>query len=174
MATERNRCLFGIGSSTTVFVWQTPTTNLTAWIGAYGARIYSKGHVSANATVNGESYSYSDSASYGKTAYAPGVGVSLKWRPQDTKWDFRVGAQGFRTEWGDFDQDGHFINATASASYWFNNNWAAFAGYDWFELKLKDKYTGSADYDGIVYTGQANVSGRLRVHGPSVGLRAAF
>lgn len=101
------------------------------------------------------------------------MGLSATWRPAD-RWEVRVGAQGFRTSWGNFDRDGHFIHANAQVGYRFARNWTAFAGYDWFELELRDRVSGAGEVDGTTYTVEGPVSARLRVHGPTAGLRASF
>lgn len=154
--------------------YRNDTTSVTGLIGAYGARIRMAGRVTAEGLVDGDLYAYDDSASFSKTAYAPGIGLQAKWRPQNSPWDVRAGVKGFKTEWGDFDQDGHFIHANVQVGYAFSPNWSAFVGYDWFELKLKDDYNISRTVDGVDYTGRADVTGRLRVHGPAAGVRLSF
>lgn len=155
--------------------YRNDTTSITGLIGAYGARIRMDGRVSAAGIVDGEQYAYDERASlFSKTAYAPGLGLQAKWRPQNSPWDVRAGVKGFKTEWGDFDLDGHFIHANVQVGYAFKPNWTAFVGYDWFELKLKDDYNASGTLDGVAYTGRADATGRLRVHGPAAGVRLSF
>lgn len=145
----------------------------TAKLGVYGAKLDLRASNEGYLDSNGEMVDLAASESFSKTSYAPGVGVSASWRPAD-RWDIRVGAQGFRTSWGNFDRDGHFIHANAQVGYRFARNWTAFAGYDWFELELRDRVSGSGDVDGTTYTVEGPVSARLRVHGPTAGLRANF
>jgi hypothetical protein len=138
--------------------YRNDTTSITGLIGAYGARIRMDGRVSAAGIVDGEQYAYDERASlFSKTAYAPGLGLQAKWRPQNSPWDVRAGVKGFKTEWGDFDLDGHFIHANVQV-----------------ELKLKDDYNASGTLDGVAYTGRADATGRLRVHSPAAGVRLSF
>lgn len=152
---------------------QTPRFTATALAGVYGARLQAKANNSGTATVDGIDYDLDGQAGFDETRHAPGIGLSMAWRPAD-RWDVRVGAQGFRTSWGDFDTDGHFVHANAQVGYRFSKHWTAFAGYDWFELELEDDGAQSQTIDGTSYQVNGKVSGRLRVHGPAVGLRAHF
>lgn len=154
-------------------LYQDSRTTVTGLIGAYGAKFRSNVRTSGTAIVNGEAYDLSEGAGVNETRYAPGLGLSAEFRPAD-KWEVRAGIQGFKTQWGDFDLDGHFFNAQAQVGYRFAQNWTGFVGYDWFDLKLKDDVSGSATVDGVDYTANGAITGRLKVHGPTVGIRARF
>jgi len=154
-------------------LFQGPRTTVTGLVGVYGAKFKSTISTSGTAVVNGEAYDLGAREGVDETRYAPGLGLSAEFRPAD-KWELRAGIQGFKTQWGDFDLDGHFFNAQAQVGYRFADNWTGFVGYDWFDLKLKDDVSGSAAVDGVNYTGTGTVTGRLKVHGPTVGIRAHF
>ena len=154
-------------------VYQNSKVNVTALIGGYGAKIKTAFRTRGTAIADGEAYDLYSVNKYEETKYAPGVGLSTEWRPAD-RWEVRASAEGFRTQWGDFDLDGHFIRAQAQVGYRFHDNWTGFAGYDWFELKLKDNYSGSGSFEGVDYAANGTATARLRVHGPVVGLRANF
>ena len=152
---------------------QTDRFTTTALVGVYGAKLHLKAGNEGLLDVDGTAYDLGAYGEYEKTAYAPGVGLAAKWQPAD-RWDVRVGVQGFRTSWGSFDRDGHFIHANAQVGYRFAENWTAFAGYDWFELELRDRVSGQQEFDGVTYQVEGPVSARLRVHGPTLGVRASF
>ncbi len=154
-------------------IYQDSRTSVTALAGVYGARFKSTVRTSGTAIVNGEAYDLGAREGVNETRYAPGLGVSAEFRPAD-KWEVRAGVQGFKTQWGDFDLKGHFFNAQAQVGYRFADNWTGFVGYDWFDLKLKDNVSGTASLDGVNYIGDGTVTGRLKVHGPTVGIRARF
>lgn len=142
-------------------------------MGVYGAKIKLRGDTQGQATVDGELITWEDSARWRESRHAPGLGLSMAYRPAD-RWELRAQAQGFKTSWGDFDTDGHFMNASAEVGYRFNRNWTVFGGYDWFKLKLEDDVAINATVDGTSYSVSGPGSAQLKVHGPTVGLRASF
>lgn len=154
-------------------VYQGQKSKVTALVGAYGAKLDTSLKSSGTAVVDGQAYDLSGKVGINETRYAPGLGVSAEWSPAE-RWDLRASAQGFRTQWGDFDTRGHFYNAQVQAGYRFHPNWTGFVGYDWFDLKLEDDKTFSTTQGGTVYSGQVQATGRLKIHGPVVGLRASF
>lgn len=150
---------------------------ITGQVGVYGARLNTRLRTEGVAQVTNEGVTEAVSLdSYNKyrtTKYAPGIGVNAEWSPYE-RWDLRAGVQGFRTQWGDFDMKGHFYNAHAEAGYKFTPNWTGYVGYDWFDLKLRRDKSASEVVDGVAYSAAGTVSGRLKVHGPVVGVRASF
>lgn len=152
---------------------QTPTTTLTGLIGVYGARAKLDASSSGTAVVDGEAYDLTERAGWSETKHAPGLGLALSYRPAD-RWEIRAAAQGFQTSWGDFGTDGHFLHATAQVGYELTPTWTAFAGYDRFELELEDSMSGTAEFDGTTYEAVGNARARLKVHGPTLGVRARF
>lgn len=152
---------------------QSDNFTLTGLVGVYGAKLDVKGNTQGQGQVDGEEFQWSEASRWDRTRHAPGVGLAASFRPAD-RWDIRAQAQGFETSWGDFDMDGHFLHASAQIGYRFTPTWTAFAGYDWFKLKLEDEITGSASYDGEQYAVLGPASGTLKVHGPTLGLRAQF
>lgn len=149
------------------------TFTLTALASVYGAKLDSKVTTSGIATVEGVDYDLSSTSRLSEREHAPGFGLAAEWRPTD-KWDVRARAEGFNTSWGSFDTRGHFVHANAQVGYNFTPNWAGFVGYDWFELELDDEFSGVGVYEGVEYATQINSRGRLRVHGPAVGVRYKF
>lgn len=154
-------------------VYQGEKTTVTALVGAYGAKLDTSLTSRGTAVIDGEAYDLSERVRLDETRYAPGLGISAEWRPAE-RWDLRASAQGFRTQWGDFDTRGHFYNVQVQVGYKFTPNWTGFVGYDWFDLKLQDDTTFDTVVDGTAYTGQATATGRLKIHGPVVGVRASF
>lgn len=152
---------------------QSDNFTLTGLIGVYGARLDLKGSTQGEGQVDEEAFQWSESRRWDRTRHAPGVGLSASFRPAE-RWDIRAQAQGFKTSWGDFDMGGHFLHASAQVGYRFSHNWTAFAGYDWFKLKLEDDITGQASYDGQDYIVSGPAEATLKVHGPTIGLRAHF
>lgn len=154
-----------------------PNFTLTGQIGVYGAHIDTRLRTDGLATATDGTTTWSEPLTsynrYNETKYAPGVGLSTQWKLGE-RWDVRASAQGFRTQWGDFDLDGHFYNAQAEVGYRFSPSWTAFAGYDWFELKLSDDKTTTATIDGVPYTATGRATGTIKVHGPVIGLRTTF
>lgn len=150
--------------------------SVTGLIGVYGLELDSKARTGGTATIDGEVNDLDGYARYRERAHAPGVGIAAEWRGdgQYDKWDVRGKVQGFNASWGNFDLRGHFVHAQAQVGYKFTPTWSAFAAYDWFELNLRDDFAADATFEGIPYTANANVRGRLRVHGPAVGIRASF
>lgn len=157
--------------------FQGPNYAITGQIGVYGARLDTRLRTEGVATATDgtvtESVSLDTYNRYKETKYAPGLGVNAEWAPYD-RWDVRAGIQGFRTQWGDFDLKGHFYNAHAEVGYKFTPQWTGYAGYDWFDLKLRDNAGTSEVIDGVAYDVTGTVTGRLKVHGPVVGVRASF
>ncbi len=154
-------------------VFQGKKTTVTALVGAYGAKIDTSLTSSGTAVIDGETYDLAGRVGLNETRYAPGLGLSAEWSPTE-RWDLRASAQGFRTQWGDFDTRGHFYNAQVQAGYRITPRWTGFVGYDWFDLKLQDQTSFETTQDGTLYTGQALATGRLKIHGPVVGIRASF
>lgn len=152
---------------------QTRNAAVTALVGVYGAKIDTSLTSSGTALVEGEAYDLAGRTRLNETEYAPGLGLSAEWRPAE-RWDLRAGIQGFRTQWGGFDTRGHFHNAQIQAGYRFAPNWTGFVGYDWFDLKLEDDKAYQTVQDGVTYTAEGEVTGRLKIHGPVVGIRAHF
>lgn len=152
---------------------QTPATTVTGLVGVYGARASAELSSSGMAVVDGETFDLSSHSHWSETKYAPGLGLAVSYRPAD-RWEIRAAAQGFQTSWGDFGTDGHFLHATAQVGYELTPAWTIFAGYDHFNLELKDDVSGAVDYDGTRYQAQGPVSARLKVHGPTLGFRASF
>lgn len=146
---------------------------VTGLVSVYGASLKSDLTTGGVATVNGEVADLDSRSRLRERKYAPGLGLAAEWRP-DPKWDVRASVQGFRTQWGSFNTDGHFTHANAQVGYNFTPNWAGFVGYDWFELELEDGRTASGTVDGVDYTGNLTATARLRVHGPTAGVRYKF
>lgn len=154
-------------------VFQNDNTTVTALVGAYGASLDARVRTSGTALVDGEAYDLTGEARLDETRYAPGIGLSTEWRPAD-RWDVRASVQGFKTQWGNFDTRGHFYNAQVQAGYRFTPQWTGYVGYDWFDLELRDSDTFQGTDAGTTYTATADLTGRLKVHGPVVGIRASF
>ena len=152
---------------------QTPRTTVTGLVGVYGAKAHLGASTSGTAVIGDEVLEWSERANWSETKHAPGLGLAVSFRPAD-RWEVRAAAQGFQTSWGDFGTDGHFLHATAQVGYDLSPNWTVFAGYDHFDLKLEDDLSGSVEYDGTTYQAQGPVSARLKVHGPTLGVRARF
>lgn len=152
---------------------QTPKTTVTGLVGVYGARLKVRGTSEGIASADGETVNLGGSATWDETRYAPGLGVAASYRPTD-RWELRASTQGFKTSWGDFDTDGHFIHTNAQVGYRVTRHVTTFVGYDWFNLKLKDDVTRSTIQNGTTYTASGALTGRLKVHGPTVGVRATF
>lgn len=156
---------------------QNDRLTLTGLVGVYGAHMEIRSTTSGEATLtDGNEIIAQDLASSSKVsrrAVAPGVGVAAEYRISD-KWSVRGRAQGFKTQWGNFDNDGRFYNAQASLNYQATDNLAVFAGYDWFDLRLEDDIDQGATFEGVDYAIQGKLNGRLRVHGPTLGARYSF
>lgn len=150
---------------------------LTGQVGVYGARLNTRLQTEGIATVDDGTETTVEPLDYNfryrTTKYAPGVGLTAEWAPRD-RWEVRAGVQGFRTQWGNFDTRGHFYNAQAEVGYQFTPQWTGFAGYDWFDLKLKDQESTTITADNTTYDVAGTVTGRIKVHGPVVGVRARF
>lgn len=154
-------------------VIQTPRTTVTALVGVYGAKIETDLNTSGIATLEDESVDLTGHVGWSETKHAPGLGLAVSYRPAD-RWEIRAGAQGFETSWGDFGTDGHFVHATAQVGYDLTPTWTVFAGYDHFDLKLEDSVSASFEQDGTEYSVDGPVSARLKVQGPTLGVRARF
>lgn len=152
---------------------QSDKLTLTGLVGVYGAKLDVRGSTRGAGVVDGQDVEWDESARFRRTRHAPGVGLALGYRPAD-RWDLRAKVQGFKTNWGDFDTDGHFTHASAEVGYRFTPTWSGFVGYDWFELKLKDGVSAAGEVDGQAYAISGPVSATLKVHGPTVGVRARF
>lgn len=112
------------------------------------------------------------------SGWSPALHTRLTWRPAD-RWRVDVEGQYLNANWGDFvDEDGHFERAGVVVEYLVTERLGVHIGYDWFRLKLRDRFTGTVvppaeaglaniDYDGTV-------SGQLKVHGPMAGLTFRF
>lgn len=156
---------------------QSDRLTLTGLVGVYGARLELRGTTQGEATLtDGDTIQTQDLAASGRItrrAAAPGIGLSGEYQIND-KWSVRGRAQGFRTQWGNFDNDGRFFNAQASLNYQATDHLTVFAGYDWFDLRLEDDVNQATTVDGVDYTVDGKINGRLRVHGPTLGARYAF
>lgn len=152
---------------------QSDRFSMAGLVGVYRAKLDVKGRTQGTGEVDGEAFEWSDSARWQRTRHAPGIGLAASYRPAD-KWDIRAQAQGFKTSWGDFDTDGHFVHASAEVGYRLSPTWSAFAGYDWFKLKLEYQVSGAAAYEGGTYTVSGPAAATLKVHGPTIGVRAHF
>lgn len=74
--------------------------------------------------------------------FAPVIGARLTFQPID-RLLINLQGQYLDAEWGDFDDyDGEIKRANAIVEYRFTNNFGAFVGYDWFELKLEQNWSG--------------------------------
>lgn len=155
-------------------VLRTDNASLTALAGVYGARLRTDWTSAGTLVVNEQEFDLADSAYTDDRRYAPGLGLASQWRIND-KWDVRASAQGFRTQWGNFTStDGHFLQAQAKVGYNATDAVNIFAGYDWFELDLREREPVASTVDGVAYTGSVEGRGRLRVHGPAIGVRVSF
>lgn len=154
-------------------VLQSEHFTVTALAGVYAAQIKAAAQTAGSATVDGDTYNLASRADLDETRYAPGLGLSSEWRPNN-RWNVRTQVQGFKTSWGDFSNDGHFVHTQAQLGYAFTRRVTGFVGYDWFELKLKNDRSRAATVEGATYTLDAQITGRLHVHGPTVGIRARF
>lgn len=151
----------------------TPRFVLTGMFGVYGARASVDARSAGQVQVNEQAVDWDISGRWSETKHAPGIGLAATYRPAE-RWEIRAQAQGFQTRWGDFGTDGHFLHATAQVGYKMTPTWTVFAGYDHFNLELKDDVSAAVDYDGTRYQVQGPVSARLKVHGPTLGVRASF
>lgn len=151
----------------------TPRLVLTGLVGVYGARASVRARSAGQVQIEGETLDWDVSERWSETRHAPGIGLEAIYRPAE-RWEIRAQAQGFQTRWGDFGTDGHFLHATAQVGYKLDPTWTVFAGYDHFNLELEDDVSAAVDYDGTRYQVQGPVSARLKVHGPTLGVRASF
>ena len=109
---------------------------------------------------------------------SPGLHTRLTWTPAE-RWTVGLEAQYLDTTWGNIlDEEGHFERGGLLVEYMVSERVGIHVGYDWFRLKLKDQYRGTARApDGIdagpfPYSG--NVTGDLKVHGPMAGVTFRF
>lgn len=164
-------------------VYQGEQGRITALVGIYGARLETDVRSAGLATVTVEepgpilttdNIDLTGRQRDSITRHAPGIGLASECQLTE-KWNLRTRVQGFKTSWGDFSsQEGHFLNAQVQLGYEMTDRWTAFAGYNWFDLKLRDELSGSVVDAGTTYTFDGEARGRLRVHGPNVGVRVSF
>ena len=114
----------------------------------------------------------------GVTGWSPAVHTRLTWRPVD-RWRVDFEGQYLDTDWGDFvDEDGHFERAGVVVEYLVTERFGVHVGYDWFRLKLRDRFAGTivppaeAGLADIDYAGTG--SAQLKVHGPMAGVTFRF
>lgn len=119
-----------------------------------------------------------ETAGWERDGFSPGLHTRLAWTPAD-RWTVSVEGQYLDTTWGNIlDEDGHFERGGVLVEYMVSERVGLHVGYDWFRLKLKDQYRGTARApDGIdagpfPYSG--NVTGDLKVHGPMAGVTFRF
>lgn len=109
-----------------------------------------------------------DSFEWKRTKRAIALGTRVQYRPTE-KWRFGVEVQGYDTSWGNFvTENGHFERFGLLAEYRFTENFGVHAGYDWFRLKLRDVVADEDEFYSVL------LDGELKVHGPTLGLTAAF
>jgi hypothetical protein len=109
---------------------------------------------------------------------APNLHTRVAWIPAP-RWRIEVQGQYLDTRWGDFLRErGHFERGGLLVGYLLTDRVALHAGYDWFRLKLSDDYSGSFDAPSETDIGTVDVSGRLtgrlKVHGPMLGVTFRF
>jgi len=110
--------------------------------------------------------------------WSPAIHTRLTWRPAD-RWRVDFEAQYLDANWGDFiDDDGHFERAGIVLEYQVTERLGVHVGYDWFRLKIRDRFTGGYTLPPEAGTGPvdytADADARLRVHGPLAGLTCRF
>ena len=135
---------------------ETPTTSLGLQIGAQRAKL--SAHLRATSDSDGIY-----NARQSESGNAPVIGVRLGLNSPDQRWRFVVQGQYLDANWGDFgDYDGDLTRANALVEYRFTEHFGVHAGYDWFELDLRES---GAD-------GMAGLDQRFR--GPMAGVSFAF
>lgn len=112
-----------------------------------------------------------------RDGFSPGLHTRLAWMPAE-RWYVGLEAQYLDTGWGDFlDEDGHFERGGLFVEYMVSERVGVHLGYDWFRLKLRDNYSGTASTDGVdagPFPYRGRVAGDLRVHGPMAGVTFRF
>ena len=119
-----------------------------------------------------------ENVNWKRDGFSPGLHTRLTWTPAE-RWTVGLEAQYLDTTWGDIlEEDGHFERGGLLVEYMLSERVGLHVGYDWFRLKLKDQYRGTARApDGIdagpfPYSGE--VTGDLKVHGPMAGVTFRF
>ena len=110
--------------------------------------------------------------------WSPALHSRLTWRPAD-RWRVDFEGQYLNANWGDLiDEGGHFERAGIVLEYLVNERVGVHVGYDWFRVKLKDRFTGDftlppeAGIGPVDYNATANAE--LKVHGPLAGITYRF
>lgn len=120
-----------------------------------------------HAKLEGSIYAQAGTESYrdsgDESGTLPVLGARMTFAPSE-QWRISVQAQGFDTDWGDFDSDteGSVTRALAVVEYRFNENFGIHAGYDYFRINAYDE-----GGDGLIGLDQ-------RFRGPMAGITVAF
>lgn len=145
-------------------------------LGVTHARI--DGSISGASTGTDDVDAESGRASWNKSEWSPNLHTRLSWMPSE-KWRFSVEGQYLDAGWGDLiEETGHFERGGLLAEYLISDRIGVHVGYDWFRLKMGDRFAGSVgpyedpaveriDYDGTL-------TGTLKVHGPMAGVTFRF
>ena len=145
-------------------------------VGVTHARI--EGLVAGASSGSADADPESGRASWNKSEWSPNLHTRLAWMPSE-KWRLSVEAQYLDAGWGDLiEETGHFERGGLLAEYFVSDRIAVHVGYDWFRLKMGDRFAGSIgpyedpaveriDYDGTL-------TGTLKVHGPMAGVSFRF
>ena len=119
-----------------------------------------------------------ESVRWRREGTSPNLHTRLTWRPGE-RWRVEVQGQYLDTRWGDFiDERGDFERGGLLVENMVSERVGVHVGYDWFRLKLKDQYRGTArapsgiDAGPFPYSGE--ITGDLNVHGPMAGVTFRF
>lgn len=120
----------------------------------------------------------SDTVRWKRDGFSPGLHTRITWMPAE-RWTVGLEAQYLDTGWGDIlDEDGHFERGGLLVEYMVSERIGVHLGYDWFRLKLRDDYSGTArapdGMDSGPFPYQGRITGDLRVHGPMAGVTFRF
>jgi opacity protein-like surface antigen len=112
------------------------------------------------------------------TGWSPALHTRVTWRPAD-KWRVDFEGQYLDTTWGDFlDEEGHFERAGVVLEYLVTERFGVHVGYDWFRLKLKDRFAATivppAELGGAPVDVEGTLTGQLKAHGPMAGITFRF
>lgn len=112
------------------------------------------------------------------SGWSPALHTRLSWRPAE-RWRVDLEGQYLNASWGNLlEEDGHFERAGVIVEYLVTERIGVHVGYDWFRLKLRDRFGGDftlppeAGIGPVDYT--ASVNAELKVHGPMAGLTFRF
>lgn len=141
---------------------------------------YAKLEATANGSTTGTDLLDPEFESIGweRDGVSPGLHTRLTWTPAE-RWTVGLEAQYLDTTWGNIlDEEGHFERGGLLVEYMVSERVGVHVGYDWFRLKLKDQYRGTArapsgiDAGPFPYSGE--ITGDLNVHGPMAGVTFRF